>query len=121
MILITGPRLSPDELQIQPGVEVKGFVPDLYKYFSASDLGVVQGGFSSTLELTALGRLFIYFSIEGHSEQDHVANRLARFNVGVRMYFSQTTPASLSEQILTNLNMKLSYKHIDTNGAQKAA
>ena len=121
MILITGPRLPPDELQFQPGVEVKGFVTDLYKYYAACDLAVVQGGFSSTLELTALGRPFIFFPIEGHSEQEHVANRLARFNAGIRMSFFKTTPASLAEQILINLKKNFSYKPIDTNGAQKAA
>ncbi len=121
MVLVTGPCLSPETIKVQPGVEVKGFVPDLYQHYAASDLSIVQGGFSSTLELTALRRPFLFFPIEGHSEQEYVADRLARYNAGVRMYYSKTTSVSLAEQAVYNLRKEIDYKPISVDGAQRAA
>ena len=121
MVLVTGPRLAPASIQVSKGVEVKGFVPDLYKHFAACDLAIVQGGFSSTLELTALRRPFIYFPIEGHSEQEYVSKRLERHNAGIRMDQSKTTPALLAEKVLKHLNESVSSKTLNTDGAKNAA
>ncbi|KPK92988.1 hypothetical protein AMJ80_06195 [bacterium SM23_31] len=121
MVLVTGPRLAPNDINTLPGVEIRGFVPDLYQHYAACDLAIVQGGFSSTLELTALRRPFIFFPIEGHSEQEYVAKRLGRHNAGIRMDYSKTTPTSLADQVLINLNKSVSYKALNTDGAQNAA
>jgi predicted glycosyltransferase len=121
MVLVTGPRLAPASIEASPGVEIKGFVPDLYKHFAACDLAIVQGGFSSTLELTALRRPFIYFPIEGHSEQEYVSKRLSRHNAGIRLDQSRTTPALLAEKVLKHLNESVSSKTLNTNGAMNAA
>ena len=120
-VMIAGPRLSPNELPKISGIELKGFVPDLYKYFAACDIAIVQGGGTSTLELTALNRPFIYFPIEGHSEQKLVSERLARYNAGIRMDFSKTTPAFLAENVLQNIGKRVSYKSLETDGAKRAA
>ena len=86
MLLVGGPRLEPSGLDRVEGVEVRGYVPDLHEHFAASDLVITQGGGTSTLELTALRRPFLYFPIEGHFEQQlHVARRLERHGAGVRM------------------------------------
>jgi UDP-N-acetylglucosamine:LPS N-acetylglucosamine transferase len=121
MVLVTGPRLAPASIQASSGVEVKGFVPDLYKHFAACDLAIVQGGFSSTLELTALRRPFIYFPIEGHSEQEYVSKRLNRHNAGIRLDQSGTSPALLAEKVLKHLNERVSGKTLNTDGAKNAA
>jgi predicted glycosyltransferase len=121
MVIVTGPRLSPDELVSQPGIELKGFVSDLYKHFAACDFAIVQGGGTSTLELTALKRQFIYFPIEGHSEQRLVSERLARYNAGIRMDYSKTTPTSLAKIVLSNYNKQKPYRAIDVNGALNTA
>jgi UDP-N-acetylglucosamine:LPS N-acetylglucosamine transferase len=121
MVLVTGPRLAKESLEANPGVEVKGFVPDLYQHFAACDLAVVQGGFSSTLELTALKRPFIYFPIEGHSEQEYVSKRLNRHQAGIRMDLSRTTPTLLAETILEHLDDNISVRPIKTDGAKMAA
>jgi UDP-N-acetylglucosamine:LPS N-acetylglucosamine transferase len=121
MVFVTGPRLSAETLNIHPEIEVKGFVPDLFQHYAASDLAIVQGGFSSTLELTTLRRPFIFFPIEGHSEQDYVADRLARYNAGFRMYFSKTTPMILAELVIDKINREVSYLSINTDGAMRAA
>jgi UDP-N-acetylglucosamine:LPS N-acetylglucosamine transferase len=121
MVLVTGPRLAPASIQASTGVEVKGFVPDLYQHFAACDLAIVQGGFSSTLELTALKRPFIYFPIEGHSEQEYVSKRLDRHNAGIRMDQSKTTPALLANKVLEHIKESVSSKTLNTDGAKNAA
>jgi UDP-N-acetylglucosamine:LPS N-acetylglucosamine transferase len=121
MLIVAGPRLSIKKFALQSGIEARGFVPDLYKYYAASDLAIVLGGGTSTMELTALRRPFIYFPIEGHSEQKLVSERLARHLAGVRMELVKTTPKSLAEQILRMIHGKTSYRKINTNGAENAA
>lgn len=121
MVLVAGPRLSPEGIKANPGVEVRGFVPDLFKHYAASDLAISQGGFSSTSELTALRRPFIFFPIEGHSEAEFVAERLARYDAGIKMYYSQTTPQSLAEQVVYSIGKPVEYKPIRVDGARRAA
>jgi UDP:flavonoid glycosyltransferase YjiC (YdhE family) len=100
---------------------VKGFVPRLYEHFAACDLAIVQGGATSTLELTALRVPFIYFPIEGHCEQANVARMLDQHGAGVRLTLSQTTPALLAEKIITLTGSNVTYPEINVNGAQNAA
>jgi predicted glycosyltransferase len=122
MVIVCGPRLSPDELKVEPGVEVRGFVPNLHEHFAASDLAIVQGGGTTTVELTALRRPFLFFPLEGHFEQQlHVAARLARHQAGLRMSYSETTPEILAETILANLGKDVSWPPIPTDGARNAA
>lgn len=121
MILVTGPRLDLADFSPSAGVEIRGFVPDLFMHFAACDLAIVQGGFSSTLELTSLRRPFVYFPIEGHSEQEYVAKRLDRHKAGIRMKFSETTPEDLANQILNHMGKPVNYNTLNTNGAKDAA
>lgn len=122
MVLICGPRLSIKDLEVPEAVEVREYVPSLYEHFAASDLAVVQGGGTSTLELTALRRPFLYFPLEGHFEQQiHVAGRLSRHGAGVKLMYSQTTPVILAEKVIANLGKKVNYPPIPVNGDQKAA
>jgi predicted glycosyltransferase len=121
MVLVCGPRLSPDSLDIPAGVEARGYVPALYEHFAASDLAVVQGGGTTTIELTALRRPFLYFPVEGHFEQQiHVAGRVARHGAGIKMQYSRTTPEMLAEMIVSNIGKQVSYPPIPTDGAKKA-
>ena len=121
MVLVTGPRLATDALTVTKEVKVSSFVPHLYEHFAACDLAIVQGGATSTLELTALRRPFMYFPIEGHSEQASVARVLERRGAGVRMSLSKTTPALLAKNISNMLNATVTYPEIPTDGAHKAA
>ena len=122
MVLVCGPRLAPESLRLPPGVEVRGYVPALYRHFAACDLAIVQAGGTSTLELTALCRPFLYFPIEGHCEQElGVSERLARHGAGERVVLSQTQPESLAERVLRNLGTQAHYAPIPTDGAAKAA
>ena len=121
MVLVCGPRITADSLRVPEGVEVREYVPALYEHFAASDLAIVQGGATSTLELTALRRPFLYFPLEGHFEQAQVAERLTRYNAGSKMLYSQTTPKFLAEKAINLLGKEVSYASIPTDGAQRAA
>jgi predicted glycosyltransferase len=123
LVLVCGPRLSPDLLQgIPQGVEIRGYVPALYEHLAASDLAIVQGGGTTTLELTALRRPFIFFPCEGDFEQESVVGgRLARHQAGTRMTFSRTTPQRLAEQIIAHIGRPVTYPSIPTDGAKRAA
>ena len=122
MVLVCGPRLKADSLKVPNGVEIRQYVPKLYEHFAASDLSIVQAGGTTTLELMAIRRPFLYFPLEGHSEQEiFVAGRLARHKAGIRMSYSQTTPEILAEKIISNIGKNVTYPPISTDGARKAA
>ena len=122
MVLVCGPSLSPGLLKVPEDVEVRAYVPALYEHFAASDLAIVMGGGTSTLELTALRRPFLYFPLEQHFEQQiPVARRLARHQAGVRMSYYETTPEILADKVISNLGKEVDYPRIPTDGARKAA
>jgi UDP:flavonoid glycosyltransferase YjiC (YdhE family) len=109
-------------LHVPDEIEVRGYVPDLYEHFAASDLAVVVGGGTSTIELVALNRPFLYFPLEEQFDQQiNIAGRLERLGAGVKMRYFQTTPESLAEQILANLGKEVSYPQVPIDGARKAA
>ena len=86
MVVVAGPRIDPDSLDVPRGVEVHGFLPDLDLHHAACDVAVVQGGLSTTMELTAAGRPFLYFPLGHHFEQQvHVRHRLERHRAGRAM------------------------------------
>lgn len=122
MVLVCGPRVDPQSLNVQRGIEVKGYVPNLFEHFAVCDLAIAQAGGTTTLELTALKKPFLYFPLDQHCEQQvHVAGRLARHKAGVKMSFKNTTPESLAESIVANFGKEVTYESIPTNGARNAA
>jgi UDP:flavonoid glycosyltransferase YjiC (YdhE family) len=121
MLLVCGPRLEAETLEVPDGVEVRGYVPNLYEHFAVCDLAIVQGGGTTTLELTALEVPFIYFPIEGHFEQAEVALRLERHRAGVRMFLSETSPRELADQVVATLATDISYAPIPVDGGARAA
>lgn len=120
-VFVTGPRLSSDSLNLPKGIEIKGFIPRLYEHFAACDIAIVQGGATSTFELTALRRPFIYFPLEGHCEQANVSRILSKRGAGVKLRLSKTTPELLADQILNTIGTNVAYPDIPKDGAQKAA
>ncbi|MHC4215904.1 MAG: glycosyltransferase, partial [Planctomycetota bacterium] len=121
MVLVCGPRLSSCNLNVPKDIEVKEYVPALYEHFAASDLAIVQAGGTTTIELTALNRPFLYFPLAKHCEQQmHVAGRLARHQAGIKMVYSQTTSETLADMVISNLGKKVNYPSIPVQGAQKA-
>ena len=121
MVLIGGPRIDPDSILMTEGIQIMGYVPKLYEYFAACDLAIVQGGGTTTLELAALNKNFLYFPLEEHFEQKLVSDKLARLGIGVKMSFKETDESILSETVLENLGKTVEDHQIKINGATKAA
>jgi hypothetical protein len=121
LVLVCGPRLAPASLRVPPDVTVLGYVPRLYEHYACCDVAVVQCGASSTTELAALRRPFVYFPIEGHFEQEVVARRLARYGAGRRMSLTQTTPAQLAAAIAQEYGRVAAWDRMPLDGARRAA
>jgi predicted glycosyltransferase len=122
MMLVCGPRLQPEDVKAPDGVERRGYVHRLYEHLAACDVAVVQGGGTTTLELTAMRRPFLYFPLAGHFEQRiHVAGRIERHGAGTRMEFGDTTPETLATAIRASIGAEVNYPPIATDGARKAA
>ena len=121
MVLICGPRIDPDSIMMTEGIQIKGYVPKLYEHFAVCDLAIVQGGGTTTMELAALNRNFLYFPLEEHFEQKLVSDKLARLGLGVKMSFLETDENALSKVVLENLGRPVDYGQIEIDGAVKAA
>jgi predicted glycosyltransferase len=122
MIIVAGPRIDPASLPVHDGLEVRTYVPDLYRHLAACDLAVVQGGLTTSMELTANRRPFLYFPLRHHFEQNtHVPHRLERYGAGRRMDFETATPEVIAEAIAEEIGRDVDYRPVETNGAAVAA
>ncbi|MGD6809980.1 MAG: glycosyltransferase [Candidatus Bathyarchaeia archaeon] len=122
LVLVCGPDVSPSSVYVPEGVEVKGFVPELFKHLAAADLAIVTGGGTLTLELTVLQRPFLYFPLQNHFEQEvAVANRCARYRAGVKMNFAQTSPEKLAEIVLQTIDKNVTFASVPVDGAKNVA
>ena len=122
MIVVTGPRIDPGALDALDGLEVHGYVHDLYRHLAACDLAVVQGGLTTTMELTAGRRPFIYVPLRHHFEQNfHVRHRLAQYGAGRCLDYEQTTPDVLARAMAEEISRPVSYRPVETDGAARAA
>ncbi len=122
MILVGGPRVPTDYVKENDGLKVVGLVPDLYRLMSAADLVVTSGGGTTTLELQAMNKPFLYFPLEQHFEQQtDVCYHLMRDNIGVRMGYNQTTPELLAKEALANLGKEVSYPKLPLQGERLTA
>lgn len=123
MVVVTGPRLDADVVRPRPGVEVHGYVPDLHRLLAAGDLAVVQGGLTTTMELTAAGTPFVYVPLRHHFEQNlHVRHRLDRYHAGRCLEYDLLTPAVLAQAMAEELGKGAAcYRGVETDGADRAA
>ena len=122
MIAVAGPRIDPAGLGAPAGVEVRAFVPELYKHLAACDLAVVQGGLTTTMELTASRRPFLYFPLRNHFEQNrHVRHRLDRYGAGRFMDYGVSSPEVIAEAIATEIDRPVAWQPVERDGAARAA
>jgi pimeloyl-ACP methyl ester carboxylesterase/predicted glycosyltransferase len=122
MVVVTGPRIDPACLPSHPGLEVHGYVHDLYRHLAACDLGVVQGGLTTTMELTMSQRPFIYIPLRHHFEQNfHVRHRLAQYGAGRYMDYEEAEPEALATAMAAEITRPVSYRPVETDGAVRAA
>ena len=122
MVVATGPRIDPASLDAPNGVEVHGFLPDVDLHHAACDVAVVQGGLSTTMELTASGRPFLYFPLGHHFEQQvHVRHRLERHGAGRAMDYDAADPDTLADALVDALEHPRTYLPVPEGGAERAA
>ena len=122
MVVVTGPRIDPAGLPSHGGLEVHGYVHDLYRHLAACDLGVVQGGLTTTMELAASQRPFIYLPLRHHFEQNfHVRHRLAQYGAGRYMDYEEAQPETLAAAIAEEIARPVSHRPVETDGAARAA
>jgi len=122
-LVVTGPRIDPASLPRRQGATVRGFVPDLYLTLAACDVAVVQGGLTTTMELTAGQRPFLYVPLENHFEQNfHVRHRLSRYGAGRCIRYAEASdPAALADALIAELSHHVHYRPVETDGAARAA
>jgi len=122
MVVVSGPRIDPACLPSHDGLEVRGYVRDLHRHLAACDLGVVQGGLTTTMELAASGRPFIYIPLRHHFEQNfHVRHRLAQYGAGRYMDYADAEPETLAAAIAAEIARPVRYRPVETDGAARAA
>jgi pimeloyl-ACP methyl ester carboxylesterase/predicted glycosyltransferase len=122
MIMVTGPRIDPDRLPPHEGLEVRGYVPQLYRHLAACDLAIVQGGLTTCMELTANRRPFLYVPLRHHFEQNlHVRHRLDQYGAGRLMDFALATPETIAEMITREIGRDVDYRAVERDGAARAA
>jgi pimeloyl-ACP methyl ester carboxylesterase/predicted glycosyltransferase len=122
MIVVAGPRIDPDSLPSHAGLEVVPYVHNLYRHLAACDLAVVQGGLTTSMELTAQKRPFLYFPLRHHFEQNfHVRHRLERYGAGRRMDFDAASPDLIAEAIAAEIGRDVDYRDVEADGAARAA
>jgi pimeloyl-ACP methyl ester carboxylesterase/predicted glycosyltransferase len=121
MVVVCGPRV--DAASLDAGeVELHGYVDGLHRWLDACDIGVVQGGLATTMELVASRRPFLYFPLERHFEQRlHVASRLARHSAGRQMEYASATPETIADAIADELRRTVDYRAVPSGGAARAA
>jgi predicted glycosyltransferase len=121
MVMVGGPSLATQEMTLPPDVEIRQYVPALYEHFAVCDMAIVQAGGTTTLELTALRRPFIYIPQEKQCEQNiTVCGRLERHRAGIRMNYGDITPRSIADIVIANIGKKVSYGSIPIDGARRA-
>jgi predicted glycosyltransferase len=122
LVLVSGPRLSPQSFPKIEGLEVKPYVHNLFEHLACCDLALVQGGLSTCMELVATRRPFLSFPLERHFEQNvHVRRRLANYGADRSVRYAGLTPERLAEQALEAMHAPVRYQPVETDGAARAA
>ena len=122
MVVVAGPRIDPATVPHGDGVETRGYVHRLYRELAACDVAIAHGGLSTTMELTAARRPFLYFPLRGHFEQNHhVAHRLERHGAGRRMRFDTDGPEAVAAAIEAEVEQPVDYRPVSQGGAARAA
>lgn len=122
MVVVAGPRIDPESFPAHEGLEVRGYVPELYRHLAVCDLAIVQGGLTTSMELTASRTPFVYVPLRHHFEQNfHVHHRLCNHGAGRRLDFDRATPDHLAEVIATEIGRDVDYRPVETDGADRAA
>jgi UDP:flavonoid glycosyltransferase YjiC (YdhE family) len=121
MVMATGPRIDPRDVPDVEGLTKHGYLQDSFAHLAAADAAVVQGGLSTTMELVAAGRPFLYFPLGSHWEQQRfVSHRLRYYRAGTRMDYATSTPSSVADALLAAMARRPRYRAVRRDGAAVA-
>jgi predicted glycosyltransferase len=122
-LVVTGPRIDPCSLPSVEGVDLRGYVPDLYLALSAADVAIVQGGLTTTMELAAARVPFLYVPLRHHFEQSfHVHHRLQNYRAGRRVEYDDVSdPEWLAAALVEQIGREVDSLPVEQGGAQRAA
>jgi len=121
-VIVTGPRIDPSTMPTVKGVEYRPYVDKLYRHLACADVAVVQGGLTTTMELTACKVPFIYVPLRNHFEQNfHVRTRLERYNAGRYLDYADSDPDTVAALIAGEIDRSPVMRDVETNGAATAA
>jgi predicted glycosyltransferase len=124
VVVVTGPRIDPARLaaRLPAGVELRGNVRDLPRHLACCDLGIVQGGLTTCMELACARKPFLYVPIAHHFEQCfHVDHRLRRLGAGRRLDYATAEPDALAAAIVDELRRPARWAPVEHDGARRAA
>jgi pimeloyl-ACP methyl ester carboxylesterase/predicted glycosyltransferase len=122
MVAVTGPRIDPASLPVVDGLEVRGYVHELWRHLAACDAAVVQGGLTTTMELVATGRPFVALPLASHFEQRfHVRHRLDRYGARAWLDYDRADPETMARAIGAAIAARPAYRPVGGGGAARAA
>jgi pimeloyl-ACP methyl ester carboxylesterase/predicted glycosyltransferase len=122
MLVVCGPRIDGRDLPRHEGVDIRGYVDDLPAHLFACDAAVVQGGLTTTMELVACRRPFVYVPLADHFEQQrHVRHRLDRYRAGRFLDPASLAPDVVADALADQLRTPVDYLPVPMDGAQRAA
>jgi pimeloyl-ACP methyl ester carboxylesterase/predicted glycosyltransferase len=122
MVVVAGPRIDPASLPQHDGLEIRPYVDELYRHLAVCDLAIVQGGLTTSMELTANRRPFLYFPLRHHFEQNfHVRHRLEQYGAGRCMDFETDGPSAIAVAIAEEIGRDVDYRPVELDGAARAA
>jgi hypothetical protein len=121
-LAVAGPRIDPAVVPVVDGLQVRGYVHELYRHLAACDVAVVQGGVTTMMELVATGRPFVALPLASHFEQRfHVRHRLDRYGARRWLEYGDASPEALCEAIVAALGTAPAYRPVESGGAARAA
>lgn len=120
-MIIAGAGLKiPHGVKSKKDLIVEAYIHDLYKYFAACDLAVIQNGGGSSTELIALQVPFIYFPVEEMQNSVELTIQNKIHDAGIEMLYKKTNIDKFVETVVQNIGKKVNYKPIQTDGAKKS-
>ena len=99
-------------------IEYHRYVENLYTYFAASDVAIIQAGYGKAVELSSLGIPFIAIPLDYHFEQEYVmGHRLKHYGVGKVMALRHYTPEDIAREVKKSINKRAPKIPVD-NGSE---
>jgi len=122
MVMVTGPRIEPDELPDVQGLEKLSYVHNLFEHLACADAAIVQSGLSTTMELVATRRPFADVPLRKHWEQQHhVGFRLRHYGATNRLEYAELSPGRVAETLQQLVGSRVNYREVPRDSARRAA